>query len=333
MGGAPKPGLALRRAALRPLLIVGLAVAPVAISSAQLPLDVGGVTVDEELSGARAQVEELTRTREQLSREGVELDRRANSLRDRVRHDARALYRMRRAAPLSFAGGISAMLSRLSRVSRLERALISESRQMRDARSRVASLQRQRSQAEQRLRDLAARVEGLEARQASLEAQARDAIFGGASFDSLPVAPLPSLASADGYGSLRVVGTASDLGSFAQLRGRLTLPVAGTARFADAQIEAGPALRVQAAPSSSVRAVAPGRVAFVGRQVGMGLVVIVEHQGGFFSVYAGLGVAAPSVGDRVGAGVPLGHTSAGGMFDFQVRRGTRALDPRSWLGI
>jgi septal ring factor EnvC (AmiA/AmiB activator) len=221
------------------------------------------------------------------------------------------------------------MLARLSRVSRLERVLVHESADASHLGQRSQALSRRASDAEASILDAEARVEGLEARKASLEAQSRQQLFAGG-YDRLPVAPIPSMPQ---YGSLRVVGGGSVLGEFAEMRGRLTLPVAGTARFVDAQIEAGPALRIEAAPSTSVRAAAAGRVAFVGRQTGMGLVVILEHPGGFFSVYAGLGVASLRTGDGVGAGASLGHTNLGGSFSFQVRRGTRALDPRSWLGL
>ncbi len=303
---------------------------------AQLPAELPGFgapapelgAVETQLSEARSSLASLQESTQAMRTQAGTARERGEALRTRVRRDARALYRMRRAGPISLDGGVAGMLARLSRVSRLERVLVHESQAAAELRQRGESLRRRLGEAEASVRDAQARVEGLTARQASLEARGRQQLFAG--LDRLPVAPVPSMPE---YGSLRVVGGGSGLGEFAQLRGRLTLPVAGVARFIDTQVEAGPALRIEASASSGVRATAQGRVAFVGRQEGMGLVLILEHPGGYFSVYAGLGAVGLRVGDGVGAGASLGHTNAGGRFTFQVRRGTRALDPRSWLGL
>ncbi|NOY93905.1 MAG: peptidoglycan DD-metalloendopeptidase family protein [Deltaproteobacteria bacterium] len=302
---------------------------------AQLPL--GSVTpvpdlgaVEAQLAQARGSLASLRDSAQAMRSEAGSLRERVGELKTRVRRDARALYRMRRAAPISLDGGVAGMLARLSRVSRLERILVRESQDAARLSERSESLGQRAGETEASLRDAQARVDGLSARKASLEARSREQLFAGSGLGRLPVAPVPSMPE---YGSLRVVGGGSGLGEFAQMRGRLTLPVAGVARFVDTQVEAGPALRIEASASSGVRAAAQGRVAFVGRQEGMGLVVILEHPGGFFSVYAGLGAVGLRVGDGVGAGASLGHANAGGSFTFQVRRGTRALDPRSWLGL
>jgi len=327
----------MRRAARLSLFLMVL-VAGTSAGWAQFPDPMLGATdpapemsaVDAQLAEAQGSLASLEQSTEAMRTEAEALNGQLNELKMRVRRDARALYRMRRATPISLEGGVTGMLARLSRVSRLERVLVHETRDTARLAQRSHGLLESASEAEANMRDAQARVDGLTARKAALEAQARQQLFAGVAFDRLPMAPVPSMPE---YGTVRVVGGGSVLGEFADMRGRLTLPVAGTARFVDAQLEGGPALRIEAAASSGVRAAAAGRVAFVGRQADMGLVVILEHPGGFFSVYAGLGVVGLQTGDGLGAGASLGHANAGGSFSFQVRRGTRALDPRSWLGL
>ena len=78
--------------------------------------------------------------------------------------------------------------------------------------------------------------------------------------------------------------------------------------------------------------VADGRVAFVGRYGAYGLMVIVEHGDSFFTVYAGLSAVDVQNGSAIRMGQRVGRVMGSPLL-FQVRRGTRALDARSWLGI
>ncbi|HBQ17679.1 MAG TPA: peptidase, partial [Myxococcales bacterium] len=56
------------------------------------------------------------------------------------------------------------------------------------------------------------------------------------------------------------------------------------------------------------------------------------HGDGHYTVYGGLGAVAVQVGQQVPANTPLGTVGGQPLF-FQVRRGTRALDARAWLGL
>ncbi|MDE2491634.1 MAG: M23 family metallopeptidase [Elusimicrobia bacterium] len=89
------------------------------------------------------------------------------------------------------------------------------------------------------------------------------------------------------------------------------------------------------APSAPVDAIASGRVIFAGPFRSYGNVLIVDHGGGFFSVYGSLGELDAAKGDRVGPGEAIARagtgSSGGGRVYLEIRRGTKALDPMAWL--
>ncbi len=83
------------------------------------------------------------------------------------------------------------------------------------------------------------------------------------------------------------------------------------------------------AAGSAVGAIAPGSVIFAGPFRSYGKVVIVDHGGGFFSVYGELAEIVKEKGDAVRSGEKL--ASAGERVYLEVRRGAEALDPAEWL--
>lgn len=86
-----------------------------------------------------------------------------------------------------------------------------------------------------------------------------------------------------------------------------------------------------------VRAVAPGTVALVGPLGTYLTTVILDHGGGFYSVYADLDDATVTKGQRLTRGEVLGHvggasTDQGPHLHFEIRGpGQIALDPLNWL--
>ena len=84
-----------------------------------------------------------------------------------------------------------------------------------------------------------------------------------------------------------------------------------------------------ASAGASVGAIAPGSVIFAGPFRSYGKVVIVDHGGGFFSVYGELADIVKEKGDSVRASEKL--ASAGEQVYLEIRRGTDALDPAEWL--
>lgn len=90
------------------------------------------------------------------------------------------------------------------------------------------------------------------------------------------------------------------------------------------------------ADGAAVTAVAPGRVIFSGPFRSYGQVEILDHGGGFFTVYGGLGKMLKEKGDDARAGEPIARAGEdsggdGGRVYFEIRRGTEALDPAAWL--
>jgi septal ring factor EnvC (AmiA/AmiB activator) len=92
-------------------------------------------------------------------------------------------------------------------------------------------------------------------------------------------------------------------------------------------------LTLETAPGAAVSAVAAGRVIFEGPFRSYGQVVIVDHGGGFFSVYGGLGEILKKKGGEARAGEMIAHAgdAAPARLYFEIRRGTEALDPATWL--
>ncbi len=88
-------------------------------------------------------------------------------------------------------------------------------------------------------------------------------------------------------------------------------------------------------PAAGVRdvaACAPGKVAYVGNLRGYDNFVIVEHDDGYYTTYAGLSQVVVDTGDRVQSGQRVGVCGAGPV-RFELRQGREHLDPVEWLDI
>jgi septal ring factor EnvC (AmiA/AmiB activator) len=87
-------------------------------------------------------------------------------------------------------------------------------------------------------------------------------------------------------------------------------------------------------PGAAVGAVGAGQVIYAGPFRSYGKVVIVDHGGGFFSIYGELGDIQKAKGAPVAVGEAVGTAGGGegqGVVYLELRRGTEALDPMSWL--
>jgi septal ring factor EnvC (AmiA/AmiB activator) len=128
----------------------------------------------------------------------------------------------------------------------------------------------------------------------------------------------------------------------AAFRGSLPWPVAGRvrvpfgprkhARFDTYTVHNG--LEIEAPPETPVRAVHEGTVAYADRFHGYGSMVVLDHGGKHYSLYAHLGEVAVKLGERVAAGAVLGAAGEGlegpGVY-FEMRFQGRAEDPTEWL--
>jgi len=134
---------------------------------------------------------------------------------------------------------------------------------------------------------------------------------------------------------------------FATWRGRLPAPVERARvevgfgrqvdeRFGTVTLHKGVDLR--APRGSPVQAVYPGQVAFADVFEGYGRLVILDHGGGYFSLYAHLESFAVRKGERVRQGDPVGRLGDSGSLKgaflyFEVRQGGRAVDPAAWVRL
>ncbi|MEX0976529.1 MAG: peptidoglycan DD-metalloendopeptidase family protein [Woeseia sp.] len=128
---------------------------------------------------------------------------------------------------------------------------------------------------------------------------------------------------------------------FTSLRGQLTWPVAGQLVHDFGQPRAGGAMNwngvVLAAPRGrEVRAVYHGRVVFADWLDGMGLLVIVDHGESFMTLYGYNETTLKSAGDWVAPGDAIATVGeSGGQADsglyFEIRQGTKPVNPRTWV--
>lgn len=95
-------------------------------------------------------------------------------------------------------------------------------------------------------------------------------------------------------------------------------------------------IEIRTAEGSSIRAVSDGTVEYADWLKGYGLVLIVDHPNGFFSLYAHASRLLVKVGERVRAGQVIGEAGDTGMTGdstlyFELRDGAEPVDPLAWL--
>ncbi|MDR3412508.1 MAG: peptidoglycan DD-metalloendopeptidase family protein [Formivibrio sp.] len=129
--------------------------------------------------------------------------------------------------------------------------------------------------------------------------------------------------------------------AFSALKGKLHLPVRGeiVGRFGAARGEGATwkGLFIRSAAGQPVKAIASGRVVFADWLRGFGNLLILDHGGGYLSIYAANESLLKQVGESVKAGDNLATTgNSGGMGDsgvyFELRQNGKPLDPMSWVG-
>ncbi len=119
---------------------------------------------------------------------------------------------------------------------------------------------------------------------------------------------------------------------FAQLRGRLPWPVAGDPRNDPGAPAHG--IVIAARPGAEVHAVAYGRVAWADFMRGYGVLVIVDHGGGWMSLYGGNESTSVAAGDWVKPGqtiATVGRDPEQGGAWFGLRHDGNPVDPHGWL--
>jgi septal ring factor EnvC (AmiA/AmiB activator) len=191
--------------------------------------------------------------------------------------------------------------------------------------AQVSALQQARSQRMQVLASISAQTQSRAARLSRLQHQRSD-------LESLLAQLRQATASLP----------PEDLGHsvFAQLRGRLPRPVAGSIIQRYGQVRAG-GLKWQGdlfatQRDAPVRAVSPGRVVYADWLAGLGLLIIIDHGDGYMSLYGHNDRLYESVGQHVVAGQVIARAGDSGgsarpELYFEIRREGEPLDPRLWL--
>jgi septal ring factor EnvC (AmiA/AmiB activator) len=138
--------------------------------------------------------------------------------------------------------------------------------------------------------------------------------------------------------------TPEGLGGFANVRGKMEWPVQGVVevRFGN---QVDPRFRtvlkqkgydIRAPEGAIVRAPYPAAVGYAGWFSGFGNLVILDHGEGYYTLYAHLRETSVNKGDRVSEGTELGSVGDTGSLKgdylyFEIRSGSKALDPAQWL--
>ncbi|MFK8052350.1 MAG: murein hydrolase activator EnvC [Woeseiaceae bacterium] len=125
------------------------------------------------------------------------------------------------------------------------------------------------------------------------------------------------------------------------MRGSLTWPVAGALRSNFGDSRAGGNVRSKGLVLATergveVRAIYHGRVVYADWLPGMGLLTIVDHGEGLISLYGYNETLQKSVGDWIAPGEVIATVgNSGGQPEpalyFELRKGTKALNPRPWF--
>ncbi len=127
---------------------------------------------------------------------------------------------------------------------------------------------------------------------------------------------------------------------FAKLRGKLTWPAQGRVLSRFGETRAGglkwEGVLLGAERGSAVHSIYHGRVVYADWLAGLGLLVIVDHGGGYMSLYGHNDSIYRKVGERVDAGDEIAAVGDSGgrprpELYFEIRRGGQPVDPRPWF--
>ena len=141
----------------------------------------------------------------------------------------------------------------------------------------------------------------------------------------------------------RVPDAGAAVGAFAQLRGRLNLPVRGELRnrFGTPREGSGVLWKgvfIAAGTGQEVKSIAAGRVVFADWLRGFGNLLIIDHGDGFMSLYGNNESLFKQVGDTAQIGETVASVgNSGGNMDsglyFEIRHQGKAFDPLAWVGV
>ncbi len=155
--------------------------------------------------------------------------------------------------------------------------------------------------------------------------------------------PKPPAAPAPRLHNERVPTKRTEIDSFAELKGKLALPVRGELlnRYGSPRSDGGLTWRglfIAARSGEQVRAIAPGRVVFADWLRGFGNLLILDHGDGYMSLYGYNETLYKQVGQSIAGGeVVAAVGNSGGSADsglyFEMRHQGRPFDPLTWVNV
>lgn len=141
----------------------------------------------------------------------------------------------------------------------------------------------------------------------------------------------------------RLPDSSTDGSAFAELKGKLSLPVRGElkGRFGSPRADGGLSWKgvfIASQPNQEVRAIAAGRVVFADWLRGFGNLLIIDHGGGYMSLYGNNESLFKQVGQAARGGETIAAVgNSGGNTDyglyFEMRHQGKAFDPLSWVHL
>ena len=149
---------------------------------------------------------------------------------------------------------------------------------------------------------------------------------------TVPVAKPKEKISSDPTQKLPTIGARSSSKFSWPVRGRVlsAYGAKGDGLFNDG-------INIAAARGTTVAAAENGVVAYAGNEVkGMGNLIIIQHSGGWMTVYAHLDSMTVRRGNKVSVGQKIGTVGETGKVDepqlhFEIRKGTKAYNPSTYL--
>jgi septal ring factor EnvC (AmiA/AmiB activator) len=255
---------------------------------------------------------------------------RIEMIRRRMVARGRAYYRLVKAGLLPVGGGFEAFVDHATRVEQLRTALGKDIDETERAKVERADIEKKLRHLRAERAPLAAQREAFaRARSAMQQAEERRAAFerafGGSSTE-------PHVAI---YGANSPAAAGSSVVDFRELRGRLSFPLAGRAEVLT-KSAGRRGLTLRASRDAAVRSVYAGRVSFVGA-TDYGKTVLVEHGGGYVSLYGELQRVDVRVGQVVQERSEIAwlgrHGDNAPKLYFELRRHKSLLDASAWLGL
>ncbi|MBM4376382.1 MAG: peptidoglycan DD-metalloendopeptidase family protein [Deltaproteobacteria bacterium] len=272
----------------------------------------------------------LERRERELERELEEIGPRLDVVGKRVLARGRQYYRLVRVGMLPVGGGFDGLVDHATRVERLRAALSRDVATDVELRERQAVVRKELRQVRAERAPMVVQREAMkQAQHVMQEADDRRDAFQRA-FGNSSDPPQTAIYGAD-TGPL-----APDPKShFAQMRGRLSFPLAG--RAVVSQKDRGTTmLQLRASRDTAVRAVYAGTVAFAG-ETDRGMTVVIDHGDHYFSTYGNLQNLDVKIGDSLQERGRIGwvkrHEGKSAMLHFELRRGSSVLEAGPWLGL